>query len=122
MLEGTFNALSKLLLIEVPFEVSIEFLAITNFCPYLYHCTLGSYQTAVQTTQSHNTWQQLPPSTVLSTNYMRFLPLNIFEMYLISIFLPPAYEVRGKVMFWHESVCLSTLVGEGGPGGTTSQV
>ena len=26
-----------------------------------------------------------------------------------SSFLPPAYIVWGKVMFWHESVCLSTL-------------
>ena len=29
--------------------------------------------------------------------------------------LPLACEVRGKVMFWHESVCLSTLAGGGVP-------
>ena len=35
-------------------------------------------------------------------------------------YLLPAYVVRGKVMFWHQSVCLSTFVGGGG--GTPSQV
>ena len=44
--------------------------------------------------------------------------VKITECRLRSVhtgFLPPAYEVRGKVMFWHESVCLSTLVGGGYP-------
>ena len=27
------------------------------------------------------------------------------------LYLPPAYVVRGKVMFWHPSVCLSTFAG-----------
>ena len=33
----------------------------------------------------------------------------------VACSLPPAYVVRGKVMFWHQSVCLSTLLG-GVPG------
>ena len=35
---------------------------------------------------------------------------STFCNYLKMVYLPPAYEVRGKVMFLHESVCLSTLL------------
>ena len=38
----------------------------------------------------------------------------LWGFFILGIFLPPAYEVRGKVMFWHESVCLSTLAWGGG--------
>ena len=43
---------------------------------------------------------------------MECIDTNLFfevrVSYLLEL-LPPAYVVRGKVMFWHQSVCLSTL-------------